>query len=918
MSDWTHVSNRNRCPACGRADWCKLATDGSAAFCRRSPEGPLGPGREYHDCHGEPFWIHRLGPDAEPRELPEASKPGAEPPPAAESAVLDRVYRALLAELALDAPHRENLLARGLSGDDVEAGLFRTMPLRGRARLAGKLVEQFGEEVARLVPGLFVQADERDENRTWWSLAGSPGLLIPALDASGRVLGLRVRRDEVDADSGGRYSWVSSYRHGGPRPATSLHVPPGPRGSVVRLSEGELKSAVATVQTGVLTVGVAGVGRWREALPVLAELKAKRVLLAFDADCRQNPVVARATISAVRGLRGAGFEVAVETWPPETGKGIDDALQAGADLEVLEADALEQFLAELLAVAPVAERGNVVPLRRRADAPPTLGALALSPGAVPYKGYQFERTDPGQAEYLLAIAEDTLRHCAPMRYPWLVWSGTHWKQDKTALVQELAIKAARQRLRDAVELQDTDRQKAEVGFALRCLSASRRRAVVDTAAVFQAINVLPEALDADPWVLNCQNGTLCLRTGELRPHRREDYLTRVAPVPYEPSATCPLWEKFLARVMADNADVIAYLQRAAGYCLTGSTAEEVFFLLHGPGRNGKGVFVETLAALLGDLAEKVPVDLLCDSRRNADAPSPHLAKLPGVRLVHTSEAEENRRLGEAFVKECTGGDSISAAAKFQDPIQFRPQFKLLFSTNHRPDIRGTDEGIWSRVHLVPFSVTIPPHERDKHLKQKLLAELPGILAWAVRGCLEWQRVGLNPPAEVLAATASYRAESDVLGAFLADCTTTEPPPVADGELFAGEVRATVKELRNAYQAWCLENGERPISSAAFGRSLDERGFPHFKGGKNVSYRRGIRLFTAAELALDAPPPEPPEPSEETPEAQGGLPGLPGLPRFQVHEKIDSHEGLPENRVTQVTQVTHEPSEEHEELVEELI
>lgn len=557
---------------------------------------------------------------------------------------------------------------------------------------------------------------------------------------------------------------------------------------------------------------------------------------------------------------------------------------------------------------------NVIqfPRQATATAPATAGALALAARAGAVKGHQFERTDPGQAEYLLALADDTLRHCAPMRYPWLVWSGTHWKQDRTALVQELAIKAARQRLRDAVELQDTDRQKAEVGFALGCLSASRRRAVVDTAAVFQAINVLPEALDADPWVLNCQNGTLCLRTGELRPHRREDYLTRVAPVPYEPSATCPLWEKFLARVMADNADVIAYLQRAAGYCLTGSTGEEVFFLLHGPGRNGKGVFVETLAALLGDLAEKVPVDLLCDSRRNADAPSPHLAKLPGVRLVHTSEAEENRRLGEAFVKEVTGGDTISAAAKFQDPIQFRPQFKLLFSTNHRPDIRGTDEGIWSRVHLVPFSVTIPPHERDKHLKQKLLAELPGILAWAVRGCLEWQRVGLNPPAEVLAATASYRAESDVLGAFLADCTTTEPPPVADGELFAGEVRATVKELRNAYQAWCLENGERPISSAAFGRSLDERGFPHCKGGKNVSYRRGIRLFTAAELALDAPTPAP---SEGTPEAQGGLPGLPGLPRFQVHEKIDSHEGLSENRVTQVTQVTHEPPEE---LVEELI
>lgn len=540
---------------------------------------------------------------------------------------------------------------------------------------------------------------------------------------------------------------------------------------------------------------------------------------------------------------------------------------------------------------------NVIqfPRQATATAPATAGALALAARAGAVKGHQFERSDPGQAEYLLALAEDTLRHCAPMRYPWLVWSGTHWKQDKTALVQELAIKAARQRLRDAVEIQDTDRQKAEVGFSLGCLSASRRRAVVDTAAVFQAINLLPEALDADPWVLNCQNGTLCLRTGELRPHRREDYLTRVAPVPYEPSATCPLWEKFLARVMADNADVIAYLQRAAGYCLTGSTGEEVFFLLHGPGRNGKGVFTGTLAALLGDLADTVPVDLLCDSKRNADAPSPHLAKLPGVRLVHTSEAEEGRRLGEALVKLLSGGDEITAAAKFQDPIRFKPQFKLLFSTNHRPDIRGTDEGIWSRVHLVPFTVTIPPHERDKHLKQKLLAELPGILAWAVRGCLEWQRVGLNPPAEVRAATASYRAESDVLAPFLAECCTTEPRA---GGLFPEPPKVLRKELFASYLAWCAENAERPLSSKNFAAALDERGFHDRKGSKGVRFRLGIRLLDESDE----------EPSSDV----GGVSGVGGAVSGDS-SKILSHEDFLEN----VPPVPPLPPEPDSDQVEEL-
>lgn len=527
----------------------------------------------------------------------------------------------------------------------------------------------------------------------------------------------------------------------------------------------------------------------------------------------------------------------------------------------------------------------------------TAGNLALAP-APGLKGYDFHRSDPGQAEFVLAFSGDRLRHCPPLRHPWLVWSGTHWEPDRTNLVHQIAIDAARQRLRDAVEVPDDDRRKTEIAFALSCHSAGKRKAVVETASVLQRVNVLPRALDADPWVLNCTNGTLDLRSGKLRPHRREDFLTKLAPVAFDESAACPLWEKFLLRSMGGDQELISYLARVAGYCLTGSTREEVLFVLHGRGRNGKGVYSDTLAAMLGELAERVPADLFCNSRRNADSPSPHLAKLPGVRLVNSSETEEGRRLDEAFIKLVTGGDDITAHAKFCDPTTFKPAFKLLLSTNHRPEIRGTDEGIWSRIHLVPWAVVIPEAERDKDLKAKLLAELPGVLAWAVRGCLEWQRVGLKPPAAVLAATQTYRQDSDALAAFLAERTTTEEtlPP---GALFVEAARVLHGDLWSSYQAWCRDSGEPPMRSRDFSRALDERGFPSRKGAKNKTFRLGIRLLADDEVSPEG-------------DAEGGLPRLPGLPTFQKKAELPSLEGQPENWVTQVTQVTHQEEGEPEE------
>lgn len=437
----------------------------------------------------------------------------------------------------------------------------------------------------------------------------------------------------------------------------------------------------------------------------------------------------------------------------------------------------------------------------------------------------FAWNDTGNSERLIE------RHGADLLFlhpwsKWLTWDGRRWKVDDTGEVMRRAKATADAMLEAGLA---TDRKFA--AFALKSGGDRGIRAMVALAQSGRP--VLPEQLDTDPWVLNTLSGTLDLRSGELRPHRPEDLLTKLAPVEYDADAGCPRWLAFLDRIMGGNAELIGFLQRAIGYSLTGSTREQVLFVLHGGGSNGKSTFVETLRAGLGDYAMQSPAETLLDRREGVPN---DIARLRGARLVSAIETSEGRKLAEAMVKQMTGGDTIPARFMRAEWFEFTPEFKLWLATNHLPTVRGTDEAIWRRIRLVPFTVTIPERERDGELAAKLRDELPGILAWAVKGCLAWQEDGLGYPDDVRKATADYRADMDVLGGWIADCCRVDE-----------NAGATSAALYESYTTWCDLNRERALSKKALGLRLRERGFAVDRTGKARGWA-GIGLLS--ELTLD--------------------------------------------------------------------
>jgi putative DNA primase/helicase len=355
-------------------------------------------------------------------------------------------------------------------------------------------------------------------------------------------------------------------------------------------------------------------------------------------------------------------------------------------------------------------------------------------------------------------------------------------------------------------------------------------AMLSSASSERGVPVLPKDLDADPYLFNCLNGTLDLRTGRLREHTREDLITKLSPVEYDPEAKCPTFDAFINRIMAGREKLIAFLQCAFGYALTGDVSERALFILYGCGANGKSVLVETLHAILGDYAMRTPTETLMVKQKGA-IPN-DVARLKGARFVTANESEEGQRLAESLIKDLTGGDTISARFMRAEFFDFKPECKVWLRTNHKPVIRGTDKAIWDRVKLIPFDVRIPDAEQDKHLMAKLAAEAPGILAWMVEGCLAWQRAGLGIPEEVKKATDSYRAEMDVIQSFIDDrCYLSETAEVKAGDLHA------------QYLYWSERNGERPMSKRAFGLRLEEKGFTPTRSSHSRGWR-GVGLVEA--------------------------------------------------------------------------
>jgi len=439
-------------------------------------------------------------------------------------------------------------------------------------------------------------------------------------------------------------------------------------------------------------------------------------------------------------------------------------------------------------------------------------------------------TELGNAHRLVQHYGEMIRYVHDTR-SWLIWDGLRWKRDEDGQIARFAKDITERLLMDEATAEpDPELREAIVKFARRSQTKARIEAMIHLAGSEWGVAVKADAFDRDPWLLNLENGTLDLRTFQLRQHSQEDFITKLCPVQYIPDAACPKFMRFLGQVMQGNDAMIEFLQRAFGYTLTGNTDERCVFLCIGTGANGKTVLLSTMMKLLGDYAKKSSPETLL-KKRSEGIPN-DIADLKGARLVHVSEIERGRRIQEALVKEMTGGqETMKARFLYSEFFEFQPEFKLWIASNHRPEIGGRDEGIWSRIRLIPFEFTIPKAERrPAHLlMQEFEQELPGILNWTINGCRAWHSQHLGETPEILRATEEYRHDMDNLADFFEERCE-----------FGQEYTEESSRLYQAYCEYAREANEKEVSRSVFGRMLKERGMKSVRD-RNTRKWEGLRL-----------------------------------------------------------------------------
>jgi putative DNA primase/helicase len=456
-----------------------------------------------------------------------------------------------------------------------------------------------------------------------------------------------------------------------------------------------------------------------------------------------------------------------------------------------------------------------------------MAALAEIGNTLSEFGAGIELPPPRFSEEALAL-RFSQKHEGELRYVagwgrWMCWDGTRWREDDTLAVFDRCRAICR---RASTECGDAKERAAMKIAAAQTVAAIERLARADRrhAAVV-------DQWDANPLVLNTPGGTVDLRTGKLHGHEREQYLTKMTAA--APGKDCLLWRCFLQRVTDGDFELQEFLRRVIGYCLTGSTREHALFFLYGTGANGKSVFLSTIAGMLDDYAKSAPASAFTAS--STEQHPTDVAGLRGARFVTATETEDGRWWAEAKIKNLTGGDRVTARFMRQDFFEYLPQFKLVVAGNHKPGLRSVDEAIRRRMHLIPFTVTIGEQERDPDLAERLKAEYPGILQWAIEGSLMWQREGLNPPAIVRDATDHYLDAEDAIGRWLEDCSAIERG-----------CWTAARALFSNYQEWCEETGERAGSEKRFTQQLEARGFER----QRTSRAKG---FTGIALRDDAMP-----------------------------------------------------------------
>lgn len=423
------------------------------------------------------------------------------------------------------------------------------------------------------------------------------------------------------------------------------------------------------------------------------------------------------------------------------------------------------------------------------------------------------------------------RNCEDVLYDyargrWMVYDGTKWDNDFAVIMNRA---------------KDIPREMAMVGYqtggdvgdalkkyAIRAESASIIRNSLKLAESDPLICIKKEnAFDNNSMLFNVLSGTIDLTTGKLNRHDRRHLLTKISKVEFDPNANCPRWKQFLEEVFKKQQDLIDFIQRAVGYSLTGKTNEQVLFFLYGIGSNGKTVFLNILQLLLCEYIKTVSSEIFM-SKDKGNSATPELAQLPGIRAIVSSEVEEGRRANETLIKSLTGCEPIQARSLYGNPFTYIPQLKPWIAGNHKPSIKGTDDGVWRRFLLIPFRAIFDGDRRDKNIEVKLESELPGILNWAIEGCLKWQAVGLNPPPIVMQATAEYRSDQDTIGRWINECCSMDPL-----------LETSSKELLKSFNQWAEENGHRKISAKTLGGYLAEHGYESKK--ISVKYWLGIGL-----------------------------------------------------------------------------
>jgi putative DNA primase/helicase len=439
-------------------------------------------------------------------------------------------------------------------------------------------------------------------------------------------------------------------------------------------------------------------------------------------------------------------------------------------------------------------------------------------------------TDAGNAELFAHLNSSVLRY-DHRRKKWLRWAGHTWVIDQDKYVYRLAKDAARNRLQAASQIEGDDERRAAVRWALDSEQTRSITACLAQAAATADLADTGENWNSNPYLFAVKNGIVDLRTGQLRAGRQSDRITLKSAVEFNAAASCTRWKQFLAEVFGGDEELIGYVQRAVGYCLTGDTSEQILFLAHGDGSNGKTTLLNVLGHLTGDYSHNLPFSSFEIKSRTA-IPN-DVAAIVGKRFVTSVETGEAQRLNEARIKALTGGDPISARYLNAEFFTFRPVAKFWLAFNHKPQVRDDSFGFWRRIHYLPFTQTFDGASKDPHLEQKLLAEISGILNWAIAGCLKWQEEGLQMPASMKAATKQYQDESDVLVEFYEDCCVLEP----------GAWEST-QNLFNSYSVWTKEHAEKhPFERSAFTTRLSKvPGLSPKKAGKDGTRGwEGIRL-----------------------------------------------------------------------------